>query len=146
MDEKTITFKGPWAFIVLLLLGAFTVFQYSDRNRTLESEAVDVIKMWLVAEYSRMMLPELQAMVQNPSGKEKQIEEMVKQISLDSVRIASIKARGKGDDVAVRVEITVDGKDPPDGKRIRYFRMSHSTLIGWQYDYEIGKWRYNLTF
>jgi hypothetical protein len=102
--------------------------------------------MWLVAEYSRMILPDLQAMVLKPSGKEKQIEEMVKQISLDSVRIVSIKARGKGDDVSVRVEITVDGKDPPDDRRIRYFRMSHSTLIGWQYEYEIGKWRYNLTF
>jgi divalent metal cation (Fe/Co/Zn/Cd) transporter len=146
MTEKTITLKGPWAFIALLFIGAFTIFQYSDRDRTLESDAVEVIKPWLIAEYTRNILPQLQEMVDNPSGKEKQIEALVKNIARDNIQIVSIQARGKGDDVAVQVEIEVDGKEPPDGKRIRYFRMSHSTVIGWQYEYEISKWRYYLTF
>ena len=146
MTEKTITLKGPWAFIALLLIGAFTIFQYSDRDRTLESDAVEVIKPWLIAEYTRNILLQLQEMVDNPSEKEKQIEALVKNIARDNIQIVSIQARGKGDDVTVQVEIEVDGKEPPDGKRIRYFRMSHSTVIGWQYEYEISKWRYYLTF
>jgi hypothetical protein len=68
-----------------------------------------------------MILPELQDMVQKPSGKEKQIEEVVKQITLDSVRIVSTKARCKGDDMAVRVETTVDRKAP---QMVREFAIS----------------------
>ena len=146
MNEKTITIKGPWAIIVLLLLGTYMVFEYYDRNRTLETGAIDEIKTWLVAEYSILLLPELQAMVQKPSGKEQQIGEIAAQIARENISIRNLKARGSGDDVAVRFEITVNGKAPPDGKRIRYFRMSHSPLTGWQYEYEIDKWRYYLSF
>ncbi len=146
MTEKTITLRGPWAFIVLVLIGLFTVYEYLERNRTLESDAVEVIKTWLVAEYVRNALPQLQELVNNPEGKEDRIEALVKNISRDRVEIVSIQARGKGDDVAVQVEIEVDDRDPPDGKRIRYLRMSHSTLIGWQYEHEISKWGYYLTF
>lgn len=146
MNEKTILVKGPWAIIVLLLLGMYIVFGYYDRNRTLETGAIEVIKTWLVAEYSMMLLPELQAMVQEPSGKEEQIGEIAAQISRENIAIRNVEARGSGEDVAVRFEVTVNGRDPPDAKRIRYFRMSHSPLIGWQYEYEIDKWRYYLSF
>jgi hypothetical protein len=146
VTEKTITLRGPWALIVLVLIGLFTVYQYSDRNRTLESDAVEVIKTWLVAEYVRNALPQLQELVNNPEGKENQVEALVKNISRDRVQIVSIQARGNSDDVAVQVEIEVDDKDPPDGKRVRYFRMSHSALIGWQYEHEISKWGYYLSF
>jgi hypothetical protein len=32
----------------------------------------------------------------------------------------------------VKIEIQVAGKDPPDGKRVRYYKMSHSTVTGWR--------------
>ncbi len=146
MAEKTITLKGPWALIALLFIAAFIVYQYLDRNRTLESEAVAVIKTWVVADYVRNALPRLRELVENPTGKNDQIEDLVKNISRDRVQIVSIQARGTGDDVAVRVEIEVDGKTPPDGNRVRYFAMSHSTVVGWQYEHEISKWGYYLTF
>ena len=146
MSEKTITLKGPPAFIALLVIGAFTVFQYSDRNRTLDSGAVEELKTWLVAEYTREYLPQFRAMVDNPAGRENEIREMSRLFNRDNMKIISIEARGSGDDVAVRVEIEVDGKDPPIGDRIRYFRMNHSTITGWSYENEIGKWGYYLTF
>ena len=146
MTEKTITLQGPLAFISLLIIGAFTVFQYSDRNRTLESEAVEELKTWILAEYMRELLPRMKEMVDHPAGREKEIGEMSRLLSRDNLQIISIEARGKGDDVAVRVEIEVDGKDPPVGGRIRYFRMNHSTMTGWSYESDIGKWGYYLTF
>ena len=146
MSEKTITLKGPWALIALLLIGAFTAYQYIDRNRTLDSDAREVIKTWIVGEYVRNALPELRKLVDDPAGKESQTEDLIKTFSRERVRIISIRARGTGDDVAVRVEIEVDGKDPPDGKRVRYFAMTHSTVVGWQYEHEISKWGYYLTF
>ena len=112
----------------------------------MESEAVAEIKTWVVAEYVRNTLPQLRELVEYPAGKNDQIEDLVKTISRERVQIVSIQARGTGDDVAVRVEIEVDGKAPPDGKRVRYFAMSHSTVVGWQYEDEISKWGYYLTF
>lgn len=146
MTEKTITLKGPWALIALLSIAAFTIYQYVDRDRTLESDAAAVIKTWVVAEYVRNALPRLRELVENPAGKNDQIQDLVNTLSRDRVQIVSIQARGTGDDVAVRVEIEVDGKTPADGKRVRYFAMSHSTVVGWQYEHEISKWGYYLSF
>ena len=138
--------RGPWALFALLIMAAITIYQHLDRNRTLESDAVAVIKTWVVAEYVRNALPRLREMVENPAGRNNQIDELVKTFSRERVQIVSIQARGSGDDVAVRVEIEVDGKTPADGRRVRYFAMSHSALVGWQYEHEISKWGYYLTF
>ena len=53
-------------------------------------------------------------------------------LGLARIELPSIQARGRGDDVVVRVEIRVDGKEPPEGESVRYYRMSHSALTGWR--------------
>jgi hypothetical protein len=50
-------------------------------------------------------------------------------------------ARCRGD----RVEPRADGQVPPDGREVRYFRMSHSTLIGWRVRHETTAFRYYTT-
>jgi len=44
----------------------------------------------------------------------------------------------------VKVEVQVAGKDPPDGRRVRYFRMSHSTVTGWRVRWEASAFSYYL--
>ncbi len=44
----------------------------------------------------------------------------------------------------VRVEISVAGKDPPDGKRVRYYAMSHSVVTGWYLERETTALSYYL--
>ncbi|NIR45530.1 MAG: hypothetical protein GWN99_04060, partial [Gemmatimonadetes bacterium] len=45
----------------------------------------------------------------------------------NEIEFTSISARGRGDDIVVKVEVQVAGEEPPDGERVRYFKMSHST-------------------
>jgi len=145
-----IKFSGPSAIVAILVLavvfGSLAAFQYSARNRTLESEAVEVLKTWIIADYARAQLPQLEQMAKDPSTDTAELEGMVQNLSRDSVQIVSIKARGKGDDIAVCVEIEVNGGPPPDGRRVRYYGMTHSMVTGWHYDMEISKWSYYLTF
>jgi len=55
-----------------------------------------------------------------------------------------VEVRGRGDDIVVKVEVQVAGKDPPDGRRVRYFRMSHSSVTGWRMRYETSALSYYL--
>jgi hypothetical protein len=65
-------------------------------------------------------------------------------LSLSDVQFTSISARGRGDDIVVKVEIRVAGQVPPDGKPVRYFRMSHSTVTGWRVRHETTALSYYL--
>jgi len=145
-NEMKITLTGPWAIVALVTIAGLIFFQTNVQNKTLDSEAIEVLKTWLIAEYTHNVLPQLEEMIQNPSGKEKQIRQIVSQITRGNVQIVSIESRGSGDNIAVKAEIKVNGNDPPFGKRIRYFRMTHSVVTGWLYEHEIGKWGYYLTF
>jgi hypothetical protein len=65
-------------------------------------------------------------------------------LRLSQISFASLKARGHGDDVIVRAEIQIGDQDPPDGRRVRYFRMSHSLLTGWRVEAETSALAYYL--
>jgi hypothetical protein len=111
----------------------------------LQTEAIAAIKTELAAEYTRQLLPELQEATQTPDATSDGIVRIVDKISADNIEIVSISARGRGDDVVVRVEIEVQGQDPPDGERTRYYKMRYSSLLGWSVRHEVGKWSYYLT-
>jgi len=116
---------------VLVVLLVIVGYKYYAMRETLDTAATQVIKTWILAEYvgkgiDNLKLQNLDAM--SPEQAELAGEQLLK---LNRINIKSIKTRGKGDDIVVRVEIMVNGKTPPDGKRIRYFRMKHSMITGW---------------
>jgi len=116
---------------VLVVLLVIVGYKYYVMRETLDTAATQVIKTWILAEYvgkgiDNLKLQNLDAM--SPEQAELAGEQLLK---LNRINIKSIKTRGKGDDIVVRVEIMVNGKTPPDGKRIRYFRMKHSMITGW---------------
>lgn len=131
MNDVKISIKGWKVIPVLVVLLVIVGYKYYAMRETLDTAATQVIKTWILAEYvgkgiDNLKLQNLEAM--SPEQAELAAEQLLK---LNRIDIKSIKARGKGDDIVVRVEITVDGKTPPDGKRIRYFRMKHSMITGW---------------
>ena len=116
---------------MLVVLLVIVGYKYYVMRETLDTAATQVIKTWILAEYvgkgiDNLKLQNLDAM--SPEQAELAGEQLLK---LNRINIKSIKTRGKGDDIVVRVEIMVNGKTPPDGKRIRYFRMKHSMITGW---------------
>jgi hypothetical protein len=147
--ETKIKLTGPKAIAALVVIVGVVALQFLARQQTLQTEAVDQIKMHLSAEYARQHLPELQRATQNVDFEdvdETRIEEMMRQISTDNIEIVEIAARGRRGEYVARVEIEVDGLDPPDGRRIRYFKMTHSTLAGWRVIRDTSKWSYYLAF
>lgn len=131
MNDVKISIKGWKVIPVLVVLLVIVGYKYYAMRETLDTAATHVIKTWILAEYvgkgiDNLKLQNLDAMSSEQA--EQAAEQLLK---LNRIDIKSIKARGKGDDIVVRVEIMVDGKTPPDGKRIRYFRMKHSMITGW---------------
>lgn len=132
MNDMQVNVKGWKAIPVILVVLAIVGYKYYAMRSTLDTGATQVIKFWLLSEYSRKALdnPKLKNFDAMPSAEaDRAAEELLK---LQKIDIKSIGARGKDDDIVVRVEVEVDGKVPPDGKSVRYFRMTHSTITGWR--------------
>ena len=131
MNDAKISIKGWKVIPVLVVLLIIVGYKYYAMRETLDTAAAQVIRTWILGEYvgkgiDNLKLQNLDAMSSEQA--EQAAEQLLK---LNRIDIKSIKARGKGDNIVVRVEIMVDGKTPPDGKRIRYFRMKHSMITGW---------------
>jgi hypothetical protein len=144
--EKSIQFTGPKAVAALVVIAVVVGFQYFSHNQSLQTGAVDAIKTHLVAEYTRYHLPELQQAATGGTVDETRLEEIAGQLNAENIDIVSINARGRGGNYVARVEIRVDGSQPPDGKSVRYFKMSHSTVTGWRVLRESNPWSYHLAF
>lgn len=143
--KKTVTLTGWKAIGALVVAGGFLVFQFVARQQTLETDAVEKIKLHLVGEYTRHYLPELQSAMAEGSFSEQRASEIVSKLTPDNIDI-DITALGKNGRYVARTEIAIDGASPPGGKSVRYFRMRHATITGWQVVGETSKWAYYLAF
>ncbi len=135
--------KGWKAFAALAVVVAVVGGKYLAERRTLESEAAEELRFWLHSEY---LAREMHG-VDPEQLTDEQAEAMgAELLELGDIEFTSISARGRGDDVAVKVEIRVAGRDPPDGRPLRYFRMEHSLVTGWRLRYETTALSYYLKF
>lgn len=133
--------KGWKAIAALVVVIAVLAGKFLAERSTLESEAADELKLWLRGEYVSRGLHGVDTSQMSEEELQAKGEEL---LALNEVEFASIAARGRGDDVVVKVEIRVSGEEPPDGKPVRYFRMSHSTLTGWRVRHETTALSYYL--
>lgn len=139
-----IELKGFKAVAALLVIAAVAVGKLALERRTLQTEAADELKFRLSAEYLGEGLAEFDSIAAMPEEEARAMTDELLQRA--EVEFSDISARGSGDDVAVRVEIRVAGDDPPDGERVRYFLMSHSSLTGWRVLRETWALSYYLKF
>src|SRR5690606_9983851 len=93
---------------------------------------------WLKGEYARAQLRGITAVnTLTPEG----VDSL---LASQKVSFASIKARGKPDDMVVRAEVLVDGKPPTTGESDRYYRMPYSSIAGWRMKRETCAFAYCL--
>lgn len=144
MSEVKIRVTGWKAILVLVIAAAFVGYRYYAVQTTLETGGADELRFWLAAEYMAQGLPALEEAVER--GDAVAAEEQAREIvARDRIEFTEMSARGAPDDLAVRVRIRVDGRVPPDGRQVRYFRMRHSTVTGWRMRRETTKLGYYLT-
>lgn len=139
-----IKLKGLKALAALLVIGAVAAGKLAMERQTLETEAAEELKFWLSSEYLGEGLAEFDSVA--AMGEEEARAMTDELLRRAEVEFTDISARGRGDDVVVRVEVRVSGGDPPDGQRVRYFRMSHSALTGWRVLRETWALSYYLRF
>jgi hypothetical protein len=124
-DSGSIKLTGKPAIAVAVLAVLAFGFQLVASRKALDDEALAPIKLQLQGEYTSKLLPTIDPDDPDPDAVQKLLE-------LDSIELGSVSVRGSGEDVVVRVEPRVRGALPPDGKGVRYFRMSYSSMTGWR--------------
>ncbi len=140
MADFEVKLKGWMALPVLVLFVGFAGYRLFSIKTTLASEAAEELKVWIRADYARSYLECIDVNKLDKQTLDPHIEAMA---ALEKVQIVVISFRGT-DPVYVKAEIRVDGKEPPDGRPIRYFLMEYSTLTGWRVLREISALRYHL--
>jgi hypothetical protein len=138
-----IELTGGKAIAALLIIAAIVGGKFVLERSTLTTEAAEELKLYLRGEYASRMLHDFDTEGATDEELEAKGAELLK---LEDIQFTKMSARGRGEDVRVRLEIQVGGADPPDGKRVRYYLMSHSTLTGWRVRWEISALSYYLKF
>ena len=149
MDGHAALFGKRWrgrrVICFLGTLSAAVIYSACHTRDAAADEVVEPLRQRLLAEYS------FPAGAAAPAAARTQGRESAPRpatISAGaSIRFRSITARGLFRTIWVRVEIEVDGHDPPDGRRVRYFRWHRSASQGqWFLDGETTALAYHLPF
>ncbi len=145
MSEIKIKLTGWKALVALVVVAGFLGYRYYALHTTVATEAADELRFWLAAEYIAAGLPALEEAVESGDAvaAELQAQEI---LARERIEFTEISARGSADDVVVRVELLVDGRAPPVGKPVRFFRMKHSMVTGWRMQREVHAISYYLRF
>ena len=132
MPEYNFQLRG-WHVLVGIaaVLGFFGIQTYM-RIRTVNTGMRDAVRERLVNEYSGRGPKDLARLA--AEAREGSPIEAVPEVVQRDVEFTSIAALGRmgAPAIFVRAEITVDGGPPPDGRPVRYFRVTRKFMEdGW---------------
>lgn len=139
-----IKLTGWNAVIAIVVVLAFVGFRFETRSGALETQGVQKVKEWLVAESERAALPDMQKAINDPNSSRNQLADMAQKLQNENVEITSVTRHGTGTDPVVRVQVHYKNGGPPNAKPVRYLRMRYSSVTGWTVQYEVSKWSYYL--
>ncbi len=130
MAEYNFQFRGWQAVFALAALLGFWGIQMYLRVRPVDDAMQDAVRVELLKEYSGRGPKDVARLV--AEARAGSPVEPVQPLVQRDVEFTSIAARAKmGAPVTlVRAEITVDGGPPPDGRSVRYFRISTKFMGG----------------
>ena len=132
--------------IVVLLIVAFVAWRVHAVRTEAPGAVREPLRNALAIEYAGHGLPSVEESVAAQD-----LESLSKRFSnLDATRetieIASVSARVSDEDgVFIRAVVRVNGGDPPDGRSVRYFLFSHSSLTGWSCQRDATAFEYYTT-
>jgi hypothetical protein len=131
MPEYKFELRGWKALAAIIALLGYFVVQVWLRVRPVDDGMRDAVRKELLNECSGRGPKDIARMVANL--REGAQPELIPDIVQHDIQFSSVSAHGRmgGSVTFVRVELTVDGGVPPDGKSIRYFAMSHQLDRSW---------------
>jgi len=131
MAKYNFQLRGWQALVAIPVLLGFWGIQMYLRVCSVDDAMRDAVRAELLNEYSGRGPKDVARLV--AEARAGSTVEPVQPLVQRDVEFSSIAARGKiGAPVTlVRAEVTVDGGPPPDGRSVRYFRMSTKFTGGW---------------
>ncbi len=123
-------------FLILMIAHQFFV------RRQLDEQAIEQIRPYIQGEILSSALSGMEGRSMTELSKADQLRVTQKALTVQKVEFRNVTARGFGSEQILRVEITVDGQPPPNGKDVRYYRMEYSYLTGWIYRQEVTAFSY----
>jgi hypothetical protein len=132
MAEYNFQLRGWHAVLGIAAVLGFFGIQTDMRVRTVDDGMRNAVRERLLKEYSGVGPKDLARMVEQ--GRQGLPIESVPEVVQRDVEFTSVAAHGRmgASAILVRAEITVDGGPPPDGRKVRYFRVSRKFMEdGW---------------
>ncbi|MBI5775380.1 MAG: hypothetical protein HZA89_16795 [Verrucomicrobia bacterium] len=118
------------------VLGGAAYFGLRVPNNQTTAEFTRPITAYLVAEHTRRAMATFAPAGVSKLNREGLVELHAATKTAQSVLVQSVEVNGTGLRVVARVRYQVDGKVPPDGREIRYLRLSSALVGGWMVDRE----------
>jgi hypothetical protein len=143
MAEYNFQLRGWHALVGIAALLGWVGLKIFLRVRPVDDGMRDAVRLELLNEYSGRGPADIARLVTGARAGEP--VEPVQPLVQRDVEFQSIKALGEmGAPVTlVRSEVTVDGGPPPDGRAVRYFRVSRKfTGDGWMVMGESNSYNY----
>lgn len=142
MGTFTVKLKGWQAVGAVALVGVVAIGHQVFISRQLDAQAVETIKPFIAGAIVMDSVSEFaeRDWGQLSEAEQKRLSDTA--VAMRKLEVELVSARGFGSDVVVKVDVTVDGQPPPDGKRERYFRLSYSYFMGWTFRHEVGALSY----
>jgi hypothetical protein len=130
MPEYNVQLRGWHVLVGIALIAGFFGAKMYLRLRSVDDAMRDAIRQELLKEYSGQGPKDVARLVQE--AREGAPVEPIQPVVQRDVEFTSIGARGKMGALytLVKVEITVDGGPPPDGRAVRYFRVERKFMGG----------------
>jgi hypothetical protein len=132
MAEYNFQLRGWHAFVGIAALLGFSGIEMYMRVRTVDDGIRGAVRERLVKEYSGRGPKDIARIV--AEAREGSPIEPVPEVVQRDVEFTSIAAHGRmgAPAIVVRANITVDGGPPPDGRPVRYFRVTRKFMEdGW---------------
>ncbi len=124
--------KGWQAAVAMVVILGIVAYQCARRVQTVDDAARFAIGVSLTREYQGKGLREQvqEYLKQKASGGAPQ-EPPPSDVPIPRVELVSVKAHGSKDVMVAKVELTVNGGPPPDGRSVRYLDLMRSMDGRW---------------
>jgi hypothetical protein len=143
MEQARFELKGWKAAAVAVVIVGMIGYRTSTRFRTVDDAGQKVLRTWLVRDFQGLGPKGLAQRVADYRAGVRTQEEAPSKVP--EVEITSLSAHGLPDSMVVRVEVTVDGAPPPDGRPVRYLRLMRRVEGDWFVFTETDSFRYYQT-
>jgi hypothetical protein len=120
---REVVVRGWWAVTVVLAAALAVVLNAAIWRSALPAGGREAVERALATEYRIRRL----AGVDLPSGASRELAEALAR--LNDVSVRSVRAKGWGFNRIARVEVTVAGGQPPDGRSVRYLHVRCGPIV-----------------